>query len=150
MAIARTRATMESRPSIKPLSALPFPRITPTAFSARWNDEAAANRESQRSHMQSANIPSSPPLSPVNENADGYANVSSNRLVAEPRTPIQLSSPMASQTEDEPEPATDFMWTRRRPGGLTSSVVKGEAANSLLQLVRGDSARSGGMGMCGL
>lgn len=55
-----------------------------------------------------------------------------------------------------------------RPGGLTSSVVKGEAANSLLELVRGGNghgngngnghdgysgygtATSGGVGMCGL
>ncbi|KAJ9608684.1 hypothetical protein H2200_006455 [Cladophialophora chaetospira] len=131
VALARARATSGPRPSVRSLSALPTPQIAPTTFSARWNDEIGTH---QRSHpTERSNIPSSPPLSPADDTILD-AHTLRPPQGADPHTPLQLSSPIARR------PA--------RAGPLTSSVVKGEAANSLLELVRG--ARSGTSGMHGL
>jgi hypothetical protein len=82
-----------------------------------------------------------------------------NQGPIEPRTPVQLSSPTGthqrrgSKSESLRGLQNSNSQLRLR-GGLTSSVIKGEAANSLLQLVRGGSgvgvATSSGLGMCGL
>jgi hypothetical protein len=80
-------------------------------------------------------------------------------IEVEPRTPVQLSSPTGTHQRrgSESESLRDLQNSNRQlrlRGGLTSSVIKGEAANSLLQLVRGGGgvgvATSSGLGMCGL
>ena len=136
VAIARARATSGPKPSVQPLSTLPMPQIAPTAFSARWNRELNADHEA-RGSQPVPSLPSSPPLS--QENALPKA-LTVKKARTEPKTPIQLSSPVASEHEDDEE--VRLRRSRPRPRGLTSSVVKGEAANSLLELVKG--ARSGG------
>ncbi|KIV80016.1 hypothetical protein PV11_07550 [Exophiala sideris] len=139
VAIARARATMGPKPTVRPLSSLPVPNIAPTAFSARWNDV----QQSQDSQGIPAYMPSSPPLSNA---GDVEIDEPINRIILEPRTPVQHSSPGGAQL-GRSRVQTEVQYGRFRPGGLTSSVIKGEAANSLLQLVRGG---SGGVGMCGL
>ena len=147
VAAARARATSGLIPTVRPLSALPMPQLAPTAFSARWNNEFSV-QESQSSQTEPTNIPSSPPLSQVSE-VIANSNLRPNASTVEPRTPLQLSDPIASQGEEvEEEEEVDSQSNKFRPHALTSSVVKGEAANSLLELVKG--ARSGGVGMCGL
>ncbi|KIW35614.1 uncharacterized protein PV07_02300 [Cladophialophora immunda] len=137
VAIARARATMGPRPTVKNLSSLPTPEIVPTAFSARWNHEV---------HAQPSNIPSSPPLSQADCTPE--ASGGANHHDSKPSTPLQLSSPAPSQCGEDVEGDADTRRDHLRIAGLTSSVIKGEAANSLLELVRG--VRSGGVGMCGV
>ena len=55
----------------------------------------------------------------------------------EPSTPPQLSSPPGSEYEDGPFKKSGI---NLRGGGLTSSVVKGEAATGLLELRRAGGA----------
>ena len=55
----------------------------------------------------------------------------------EPSTPPQLSSPPGSEYEDGPFKKSSI---NLRGGGLTSSVVKGEAATGLLELRRAGGA----------
>lgn len=150
VAIARARATMGPKPSVRPLSSLPTPAILPTAFSARWNDELEADQASHGGRPDPSDIPSSPPLSEDDDNDALCVNPMRHRTNFEPRTPAQMSSPGGSHYEGKTDRRTDLQYRRLRPGGLTSSVIKGEAANSLLELVRGGVARPGGVGMCGL
>lgn len=140
---ARARATMDPKTAVRPLSAVPIPKIAPSAFSARWNDGVDANQESRPTRAEQTDIPSSPPLSQGDRNAAGYQNAMADYLLVEPKTPLRLSSPVTSQHGD-----ADLQQHRRGVRGLTSSVVKGEAANSLLALVRGGNARAGGAGVC--
>ncbi|KAI1610204.1 hypothetical protein EDD36DRAFT_467278 [Exophiala viscosa] len=139
VAIARARATMGPKPSVKALSSLPIPNIAPTAFSARWNEQ----QENQGGQGFPAYMPSSPPLS---DGGEAEVDQPIKRVILEPRTPVQRASPGGVQ-HGRSRAQTEVQYGRFRPGGLTSSVIKGEAANSLLQLVRGG---SGGVGMCGL
>ncbi|KAK5239295.1 hypothetical protein LTR40_014648, partial [Exophiala xenobiotica] len=65
-----------------------------------------------------------------------------NQAPIEPRTPVQLSSPAGTHQRRGSESGglggrQNNNSQLRLRGGLTSSVIKGEAANSLLQLVRG-------------
>ncbi len=137
VALARARATSGIGKAVRPLSSLPAPQINPTVFSARWNHGIGT-------HEQQRNIPSSPPLPRADVLRRGDVQTR-GRPGAEPHTPLQLSSPIASQQDiDETSRRA-----QPRPRTLTSSVVKGEAANSLLELVRGD-ARSANSGMYGL
>ncbi|KAK7894985.1 hypothetical protein LTR67_005724 [Exophiala xenobiotica] len=169
VALARARATMDpNKPTIKPLSSFPIPTIEPTAFSARWNnDDRQDSQDSSR--VLVPHIPSSPPMSEGDEDGDedDLDNVDDlhdrpggqNQAPIEPRTPVQLSSPAGthqrrgSESEGLGGRQNNNSQLRLR-GGLTSSVIKGEAANSLLQLVRGGGgvgvATSSGLGMCGL
>lgn len=146
VAIARARATMEPRPTVRPLSNLPIPNIAPTTFSARWNDRRQESQED--SQAIPAYMPSSPPLS---DDGDVEIVEPVNHGILEPRTPVHLSSPGSVQYGRKTHGERDLAHGQFRPGGLTSSVIKGEAANSLLQLVRGGIASyGGGVGMCGL
>ncbi|KIX06469.1 uncharacterized protein Z518_04445 [Rhinocladiella mackenziei CBS 650.93] len=149
VARARARATMDPKSRIAPLSSLPVPKIAPTTFSARRNDDLDANQESQSSQVEPAYIPSSPP-EPQAPTAAFYMDTTGNRREAEPRTPIQPSSLIGGDHGDDDSQKVGSQQSRIRHGGLTSSVVKGEAASSLLELVRGGGATSGEVGMCGL
>jgi hypothetical protein len=161
VAAARARATMDpARQKVKSLSSLPMPKIVPTGFSARWADGTGHEAE---------NIPSSPPSSETEGEGEGGVDgacldpAAMTRTAAaagvEPRTPVQVSGGrsrpgfMAGVPQQSP-------LRHGHPNGLTSSVIKGEAAHCLLELVRGGTttgggggniaARSGGVGMCGL
>lgn len=163
IARARARATMEAKPAVKPLSHLPFPTIAPTTYSARWSELTTRNETQEPSHDREVELPSSPPSSQEGSNNRTYPDVTTDRPSVESRTPIQLSSPVSNPDADsEFEVASttnrkvSSQQHRLRQGGLTSSVVKGEAATGLLELMRGGAsgdvriARSGGIGMCGL
>ena len=97
-------------------------------------------------------MPSSPPLSPASD-LNEITYLKPTEPTAEPRTPMQLSSPLTSQGEDEAEDDVDEAFelprNQLRPRALTSSVVRGEAANSLLELVKGGTI-SAAVEMCGL
>ncbi|OAL22950.1 hypothetical protein AYO22_06858 [Fonsecaea multimorphosa] len=147
VAMARARATMGPRPFVKQLSSLPVPEIVPTAFSARWNHDIDSQQGSQGSGMHPSNVPSSPPLSQPGHTPEPSV-VGAKHRDSNPSTPLQLSSPAPSQYEEDIEGDVDTRHDHLRGAGLTSSVIKGEAANSLLDLVRG--VRSGGVGMCGV
>ncbi|EXJ85458.1 hypothetical protein A1O1_05822 [Capronia coronata CBS 617.96] len=171
VAMARARATMDPKPKPRTLSSLPMPTIAPTAFSARWNhgfSETETGQPHFSNQLQHATIPSSPPVlaaaqpragQTVGEAGNGNGNGNRTALRGEPKTPVRLSSPVsvpvsAGRHDLDLGDRANTSQARNpyRPGGPTSSVVKGEAANSLLALVRGGSgaARSGGVGMCGL
>ncbi|KIW72764.1 hypothetical protein PV04_00939 [Phialophora macrospora] len=135
VALARARATSGPRPAVRALSTLPMPTITPTAFSARWNNEGGALHESTSGRTEQEGLPSSPPLPPVGYGTRDSA-VESQRL-AEPRTPKHISSSVICDLERDVAEDEMMHGNKLRPRALTSSVVKGEAANSLLELVRG-------------
>ncbi|KIW15404.1 hypothetical protein PV08_05450 [Exophiala spinifera] len=178
VAIARARATMDRKPRVRPLESLVVPTITPTAFSARWADA----EESQLGE----DMPSSPPAAETSsegegegedkdvdemrahENPTGDYSSEQQPQAPPPKTPDVLSRKGTmghgrNRGKDTEEDMASLQNSQLRPRGLTSSVIKGEAANSLLQLVRGggggggggsgggrDVATSSGVGMCGL
>lgn len=125
---------------IKPvqrLSAFPMPKIVPTAYSARYMSQAP---------KQQRHIPSSPPVS-CERNVDIQTltnrktrgtpspHKSTCSKVRLPKTPMQqLSSPPGSIAGDTTTTGRRINRTSR--SALTSSVVKGEAANGLLELMR--------------
>ena len=125
---------------MKPLSSLSFPKIIPTAFSSRQMNESTS--ESQQ-------IPSSPPLSRQSDSRSGSAEMSkavptpqSKQAAAQqpPLTPMQLSSPPGSPERSKKLTTTQKLKRQEkeaRYNGLTSSVIKGDAANSLLDLMKG-------------
>jgi hypothetical protein len=141
IAIARARATIQPKPRAQPLGKLGHPTIGPTAFSPRHTHSEA----SQRNELQ---IPSSPPLTNGNEASIPIVTrvgspsppAKKRRKPAKPRqlprTPMQLSSPPGSPLVLNTA-AKKLREGRGKYGGLTSSVVKGEAANGLLELMRG-------------
>jgi hypothetical protein len=154
---------METKPTVKALSHIPFPTLAPTAYSARWSESAVQNEPQESVREPQVDLPSSPPSSQEGSDHNTYPNVATDLPTAEPRTPVQLSSPV-SNLDGDLEFGVHSMKPRKissqqhrlRQAGLTSSVVKGEAASGLLELMRGGSGgdigvpRSGGIGMCGL
>ena len=137
VAIARARATMQVKPRVQPLDKLSRPTIVPTPFSARLAENGKQ-------------IPSSPPLT---NGADvgviPLARVGTptprsksraNKQTAMPLTPMQLSNPPGSPEMTLNTTAVKLRKGQGQYGGLTSSVVKGEAANGLLELMRGAAA----------
>lgn len=150
VAIARARATMDRKPAVRPLESLAMPTIAPTAFSARWADDTEES--------QPADIPSSPPA-PMSEAEELDETITHEHInptsdcEQPPKTPELLLRRTGHGGGKENEDVA-LQNSQLRPRGLTSSVIKGEAANSLLQLVRGvggeGRATSSGVGMCGL
>lgn len=117
------------------------------------------NEPQESGRERQVDLPSSPPSSQGGSDHNTYPNVATDQPTAEPRTPIQLSSPVSSPDRGALSTNTHKISSqqhRLRQGGLTSSVVKGEAASGLLELMRGGPGgdigvpRSGGIGMCGL
>ena len=139
IAIMRAKATMQAKKAVKPLESMPAPQLAPTAFSARNMEEAEST---------SQQIPSSPPLSHSAGTRHGSAdaahgaptpkpNPASHNL---PHTPVQLSSPPGSPEHGKKLTTTQKLKRQDRDEtykSLTSSVVKGDAANSLLELMKG-------------
>lgn len=127
IAAARARAAGQIKPAVRNLNSLPIPIIVPTAYSASYMEE------------EETRLLSSPPPSSGSGEAvrlkdgggSGTRTPTKERGLV-PKTPMQLSSPPGSDAERSP------MKDGHRPlfGGLTSSVVKGEAANGLLELMR--------------
>ncbi|RVX71806.1 hypothetical protein B0A52_04205 [Exophiala mesophila] len=151
VALARARATMETKPAVRSLSSIPVPTIMPTEYSARWMDDTNGSKQLSQS-SQTLALPSSPPV--VEDDGHG---ADSGAEVFEPQTPNQPSKLRCSQSSpsdcgsDPPTGQKDTVQNHLlRHGGLTSSVVKGEAANGLLELMRGVGTTSGGSGMCGI
>ena len=135
---ARLRATLQQKPVLKSLNSMPVPVIVPTAYSVKQMEIPALDH------------PSSPPPSDRSTSAwlnqepgtgigtpaqmDGTRRKQSHR---HPSTPTQLSSPPGSDSGGHRD-----QWIQSGPpagasvSGLTSSVVKGEAADSLLRLMQ--------------
>jgi hypothetical protein len=115
---ARNRATREARPVVRNLNSLSIPRMVPTAYSARYM------------MLPIVKIPSSPPLSPQSEESEASTPINPAQLI---KSPAQLSN------QCENEDAGGNPSQRRQShgdGDVTSSVVKTEAANRLLELIR--------------
>lgn len=164
IARARARATMQTKPVLKPLSQIPFPTIVPTTYTARFVESTTQAQPHGSNQEETLELPSSPPSSQEGADDKNLAHAPTETpAVTEPRTPVQLSSPVSNPdrgSDSRVNSTTKWKISTHqrslRQGGLTSSVVKGEAANGLLELMRGSSdgdsrvAQAGGIGMCGL
>lgn len=117
---ARTQATDQEKPVVRNLNSLPMPRIVPTAYSARYI--VPPKKE----------VSSSPPLSTDSEElCTSRAETLTPKNYAQlRRTPVQLGSPRESEAD-----GTSLLG-RQSHGDVPSSVVKTEAANGLLELIR--------------
>ena len=134
---------MQVNPGVRPLNQIALPTIIPTTFSVRhMGDRQDAHRPK---------IPSSPPLSNGNESVIPTAMracTPTPRKKTErvkktedtPRTPMQLSSPPGSPLKKST--ARRIKDGRGKYGGLTSSVVKGEAASGLMELMKRSNGNS--------
>jgi hypothetical protein len=129
---------MQAKKPVRPLEALPMPSIRPTAFSARVVPDAAPEQ-----------IPSSPPLSSDSRSGRDENEVTStppSKTMASqtnPLTPMQLSSPPGSPVTARKLTTVEKLKEdkrNKREKMLTSSGVKGDAANSLLELMNSGSA----------
>lgn len=156
IAIARARATMQPKPRVTSLEKVSHPTIVPTAFSTR---HAKNNGSTAATAVKVVEIPSSPPLStemevevprPAGAEDDEVPTTIAStapkpkpKTNQSPKTPMQLSSPPGSP-EVRLSTAAKRLKSSNYAGGLTSSVVKGEAANGLLELMRGGAAGAGG------
>jgi hypothetical protein len=137
IAAARARATQLKKPAVRSLNGLPIPTIVPTAYSARY-----MHVEKEGPPPQSSAPSSNDTIKGSNEGARCLERSRTPTLTQEdqamfPKTPMQLGSP----------PKSDVCGPTLKPaegsnlvGGLTSSVVKGEAANGLLELMRAAAA----------
>jgi hypothetical protein len=132
---------MQAKNPVRTLEELPMPSIRPTMFSARVMDHGPVTAPEQ--------IPSSPPLSNGSRSGkDGYEVTStppSKNTVsrANPLTPMQLSSPPGSPVTARKLTTVEKLKEEKRDLRekiLTSSGVKGDAANSLLELMNSGSA----------
>jgi hypothetical protein len=135
VAAARARATQQKKPAVRNLNSLPMPTIVPTAYSARYMPIVE----------EDAPPPTSAPSSNAaatgwSEGARSFERSRAPKLSQEeravfPKTPMQLSSPSRSDGL-----GLKHGQGKKLVGGLTSSVVKGEAANGLLELMRAAAA----------
>ena len=147
----RAGVTAQVKLDIRPLNTIPVPRILPTAYSARYMTEAPL--------ATTQHIPPSPPASngnnsdPRHHNSRGDTPTPKAHRISHahpmPKTPAQLSSPPTSDGESEDGVPVSSWPTFKTPATtpgrtLTSSVVKGEAANGLLQLMRAASSAQEG------
>lgn len=117
---AKRQATDQLESAVRKLNSLPLPTIVPTAYSARY---MAPARE---------DTPSSPPASTSSEELgiSGANTITPRDYPRARRSPTQLSSPTASQADSVALPRMSSS------GDATSGVVKTEAANGLLDLIR--------------
>jgi hypothetical protein len=134
----RARATMQNKPAVQSLGGLPVPRIMPTAFSARNVNNMP---------LDSADVPGSPAQTHPSASREPSAEESDNNPTPKakstqqlPHTPMQLSSPPGSPERNQSLTTVEKVKRQDRNNKfnvLTSSVVKGDAANSLLELMKG-------------
>jgi hypothetical protein len=137
VAAARARATQQKKPAIRNLNSLPIPTILPTAYSARY----------MAMEEEEAPPPSSGPSLNLTVKGLGEGDrrfkrsktptLGQEALATFPKTPTLLSSPPRSDVDG---PVATHGQGKKLIGGLTSSVVKGEAANGLLELMRAAAA----------
>jgi hypothetical protein len=115
---------------------MPIPTIIPTAYSARYMP-----MDEEKGPPQSSTISSSTPGG--SDKGTKVAEWSRSPTLSQedrttfPKTPMQLRSPPKSDVDDltlKHGPSKTLV------NGLTSSVVKGEAANGLLELMRAAAA----------
>ena len=129
---------MQNKPAVQSLGGLPIPTIVPTAFSAR-------NINSMSLDLPDA--PSSPPQThkscsrgPSAEEEDEDPTPKAKSAHQLPHTPMQLTSPPGSPERNKNFTTVEKLKRQKRDeqyDGLTSSVVKGDAAHSLLDLMKG-------------
>jgi Whi5 like len=137
------RGAYQANP-VQRLSALPMPKIVPTAYSARYMTQPQSRKRD--SHASVIDLPSSPPASRGSKAGDMVLKIRKTRGTPSPHkmtgmnprlpeTPMhQLSSPPGSNDGSESRTGREVLGASRL--ALTSSVVKGEAANGLLELMR--------------
>jgi hypothetical protein len=134
---------MKAKPPVKSLNELTRPDINPLSFAANLFHRAQPGPEER------IQVPSSPPLTNANEDVSMpvirergetpsppqvVSKGKDHNIVDIPKTPMQLSSPPGSPMK---------LSTRAKKlkgnnyASLTSSVVKGVAANGLLELSKG-------------
>lgn len=129
--------------AIQRLNSLPIPKIVPTAYSSRYMVQPQVQRSASRQQM--TDIPYGPSshvtggslkIRPTKATPSPTKDAGMKLLL--PHTPRhQLSSPPGS--DDGGSAATDRRLHVVGTSALTSSVVKGEAANGLLELMRAGS-----------
>jgi hypothetical protein len=137
------RGAYQTKP-VQRLSALPLPKIVPTAYSTRYMTQPRSRKRD--SHASVIDLPSSPPASRGSKAGEKVLKIRKIRGTPSPHkitrmnarlpeTPLhQLSSPPGSNDGDMSRTGRKVHGTSRQ--ALTSSVVKGEAANGLLELMR--------------
>ena len=135
---ARARAANQKKPPVRSLSSLPVPAMVPMTFAERYN--------LREEDYQPPSTPTTTMGVVKKEETEDWdsaetkcAGKQPTTIIEgeEPSTPPQLSSPPGSEYEDGPFKRSGI---HLRGGGLTSSVVKGEAANGLLELRRAGGA----------
>jgi hypothetical protein len=136
VAAARARATQQRKPPVRDLNSMPIPTIMPTAYSARYMP-----MDEEKGPPQSSTISSS---TPGGSNKGTKAvewsrtpTLSQEDRTTFPKTPMQLSIPPRGDVDDL---TLKHSPSKKLVNGLTSSVVKGEAANGLLELMRAAAA----------
>ena len=117
---------------------MPIPTIMPTAYSARYMPV----EQEEAPTATSALLPSNVIDNHLSKEMGGVKMSKTPTLSQEegttlPKTPMQLNSPPRS---DANGPSLGNGQSKKPFGGLTSSVVKGEAANGLLELMRAAAA----------
>jgi hypothetical protein len=137
------RGAYQTKP-VQRLSTLPLPKIVPTAYSARYMTQPQSRKRD--SHASIIDLPSSPPASRGSKAGEKVLKIRKTRGTPSPRkitrmdarlpeTPMHhLISPPGSNDGDMSRTGRKVDGTSRQ--ALTSSVVKGEAANGLLELMR--------------
>jgi hypothetical protein len=136
VAAARARATQQRKPAVRNLNSMPIPTILPTAYSARRMPVDEEKRLPQSSTISSSTPGGSHKEVEAAERSKTPVLSQEDRTTF-PKTPMQLSSPPRSDVDDL---TLKHGPSKKVVNGLTSSVVKGEAANGLLELMRAAAA----------
>lgn len=128
IATARSVATGQDKPHIANLNALAVPALVPTEYSARLME---SNEDEQ-------DVPSSPPSS---EEEDASTPRPKQSLALSQsfcglETPMTPNARSMGPGEGHKEETQTLGRQSSHAGNLTSSVIKGEAANGLLELMK--------------
>lgn len=137
------RGAYQTKP-VRRLETVPMPKIVPTAYSARYTTQPPFRHLNPYETVPQ--LPSIPAQSPGNSSGIDTMRITMTKATPSPRkvagtrprppkTPMhQLSNPPGNENGDGGM-ASNKMHSRNT-ALLTSSVVKGEAANNLLELMR--------------
>lgn len=159
----RAQATAQARPAVRSLNSIPVPSIRPTRYSARFSNETTihGHPSSGDSTIELVQIPSSPPMSHHSADTETDRERHSQHAIDYEELPLppsksvmqrtaneQLSSPPASQSGQE-DISDDHISHKNYSHNVTaprqtevhegsaSSVITSDAADGLLQLMRG-------------
>ena len=146
IAIHRARAFRGAyhNKAVQRLSSLPTPKIVPTAYSTRYMIPPHAQRSPPRREIKglptispsSHETISKPKINKIRSTPSPSKDIGTGSIL--PKTPRHhLSSPPGSDAGDSA--ATGRKLHSMSNAALTSSVVKGEAANGLLELMKAGS-----------